>query len=258
MGFNVKTLVRKSVVAVAGIGLPSAALFLAALADHRPLTFESQESKTRELTPVFNRVVFADQNGRDVWMMQQSHHGLPAREDLWDETDRIAIAISRDETDGTKASFLQLEPASITSIESQADLSKVAGFKAPCGMCHNNGPRAIRPNFNSTAAPLSTWEKVRVFVWNLKIKSYGRTRVNPSPSEKAGSVPFRFTMPAAGTPLTVATCTVCHRDSGPFARGTLTRQNTPSIRFMVEQGFMPPLGIPLSDRDRRALSEFIE
>ena len=69
-------------------------------------------------------------------------------------------------------------------------------------------------------------------------------------------MPFRFEGPEANAPLKVRACVACHKDAGYPARGTLTRQNALSIRFLVEQGLMPPFGLPLSAAERAEIERF--
>lgn len=257
MSLNAKTWIYRSLVVFATLGSLSATLFLAALADRRVLTFESLESKTNALKPVFNRIMFSQGTSGDIWLMQQSHQGLPTSDHEWSTADLIAISITDSATGQQRATFLQLTPAPLEAHQDQVDLSKAEGFKAPCAMCHSNGPRVIRPNLKSADTPLSYWDRWRVFAWNLKIKSYGKVSVAPSPSESLGPVPFRFSSTAANKPLTVEACAICHKETGFLARGVLTKQNQPSIRFMVENGFMPPLGMQLPESDRRELMRFL-
>jgi len=247
----------KWVAGLAILGLPSAALFFAALADRRPIAFESEESLTNNGGAIFNRVTYQTEPEGDVWMMQQSHEGLPANDEQWSRVDRIAIRVQSHKSDGSTATFLQLAPGKFRDADGKPDLKEITGFRVPCGICHSNGPRVMRPKISSITAPLSTWDRWRVFVWNIKIKSSGRVNTIRSPSEDLGRVPFRFRSHEANAPITITVCTICHRDRGPLARGVLTRQNYLSIRFMVKRGYMPPLGLPLTDATRQQLLEFM-
>jgi hypothetical protein len=193
----------------------------------------------------------------DVWMMQQSHEGLPANDEQWSRVDRVAIRVQDHASEGPTATFLQLAPGKFRDVDGKPDLKEIAGFRVPCGICHSNGPRVMRPKISSITAPLSTWDRWRVFVWNIKIKSYGRVNAIRSPSEDLGKVPFRFRTSEANVPLTITACTICHRERGLLARGVLSRQNYLSIRFMVKSGNMPPFGLPLSDAIRQQLVEFM-
>lgn len=234
-------------------GLSLAAPLFAAWSDQTPLVFESRESKTHELKPVFNRVTFLPGIDEDLWIMQQSHDGLPEDPKSWNEKDRIAIRVEHGPAGRARVEFRQLQPGPPAA----AGFKDPIGFRAPCGMCHNNGTRALRPRFDSAAAAVSAWDRWRTFAWNLRIKLYGRVEVSRSPSEKLGEVPFRFQGAEANTPLHVKACVACHKETGYPARGTLTRQNALSIRFLVEQGLMPPFGLPLDPVDRESLRRFV-
>ncbi|MND00189.1 hypothetical protein D3C83_187150 [compost metagenome] len=58
--------------------------------------------------------------------------------------------------------------------------------------------------------------------------------------------------------LMVASCTKCHNESGRFARGYLTRQNSITIEHMVGEGNMPPLGFKITQSDREAIQRFMD
>jgi hypothetical protein len=132
---------------------------------------------------------------------------------------------------------------------------KPIGLKASCFLCHSNGPRAIRPNFDSKEIKVSYWDQARIQLWNLKIKSYGPMQSGaPVPSKK----PFRYEHPVANRVLKVESCTKCHNSSSIFGRGVLTKQNFTTIKFMVQNKLMPPAGFSLTEDDRGKLNEFTD
>ena len=69
--------------------------------------------------------------------------------------------------------------------------------------------------------------------------------------------PFRFRSAYENEELKVKTCMKCHKNTGFFARGHLTRQNMPTIKFMLERGYMPPLGISMTDEEKLKLQNFL-
>lgn len=219
--------------------------------DSRAILLESEESKTTKDGPVFNRIRWFPGKREDVWMMQQSHHGLAAVEEEWD---RLAIIIDKTRSPKT-ARFIQLEPGPLEWKEGL----KPKAFRVSCFMCHSNGPRAIRPNAASDQIRLSMGERLKVLAWNLRIKTYGR--VVPAEihevEDRTAVVPFRFRGNLENQRLQVKTCLHCHRESGVFARGALTRQNALTIQFMVSKGHMPPLGFSLSKEELGEVEDFI-
>jgi len=213
---------------------------------------ESKESKTTTGGPVFNKIKWFQFKDKDVWMMNQSHHGSLATAKSWD---RLAILV--DKTQSPKvARFYQFEPG---PLEWQENLPE-RPFKVSCFMCHNNGPRVIRPNYDSPFDPTSLKDKLKVFYWNLRIELYGRVLASSVHDERDQTQfpPFRFRSSYENEPLRVATCIKCHKESGFLARGLLRRQQMPTIKFMLESGQMPPLGFYLSSQEKQELELFLE
>lgn len=215
-----------------------------ALTDAAPVLIQSQESKTGEDRPVFNRISFQPGRDRDVWMMQQSHQGLTGDADLWD---RIAIVVQHDAR--RTAEFYQLEPGALVFDQDEKAVAK----KAQCFMCHPNGPRAIRPDQTNSQVKLTRWDRFRVQIWNLRIKTYGRV-VAPVQNLEAD---FRMQSKPANELLTVTACTRCHSDDGLVRRGHLTKQNFMAIDFMLRNNLMPPPGFFLDEKDRQVIQQFI-
>jgi len=226
------------------LGLLATALGFFLLMDKSPILIESEESKTLDLKPVFNKITWKPGFKKDIWMMKQSQHGTGFPDEKWD---RIAIVV--DKTKSPKqAEFYQLEPG---PLDWEAGLKKIE-YKVSCFLCHSNGPRAIRPQFDSNQAKLSFWNKMRISMWNLRVKTYGRVVA----SSKGGKVSFRYPGTSANKTLNSQTCNKCHSENGFLARGQLTRQNFMSIRFMVQNGHMPPPGFRLSRDEKSQILEF--
>jgi hypothetical protein len=216
-----------------------------------PILIQSLESKTVKGGPVFNkikRIAFTD---KDVWMMNQSHEGLTANPEKWD---RLAIVVSK--SSPKTARFLQLPPGPLEwtdELEKSRTPNRVA-----CFMCHSNGPRGVYPD--SQNLKVSAFSSLRLQLWNLRIKVAGRIQEDPrhAAEDEKLNIPYRFASKRDNEPLTVAVCMKCHRESGLFARGSLTRQNSIVIAHMLETKHMPPPGFALSDQDQLALSNFLQ
>jgi hypothetical protein len=178
---------------------------------------------------VFNRIAWYPGAERDLWVMQQSHDGRDVPFHSWD---RLAIEVDRTRS---VARFVQVEPG---PIERAAISAAPRPRRAECSMCHLNGPRVIRP-----LDALSAWDRGRLALWNLRIKTYGRVRSSEPVS-------------AENTPLPLKTCAKCHNDSA-WGRGQLTRQNEVTIRFMVREGYMPPWGFRMEESEKRELGLFL-
>ncbi len=216
-------------------------VFLAAFFDSTPVLFQSRESKTAEGIAVFNQISYKPGWDSDVWVMRQSHTGNDSDFTNWD---RIAIVV--DHEPKKSAEFFQLVPGEL-EFSQEAQIEK----RAACFTCHSNGPRAIRPDF--AAKDISGWDKLRLFLWNMRIKSYG-----PVSSEKQKDDPsFRWQVNIANDVLDVKVCVRCHNDKHMFGRGQLTRQNFPVIDFMLREGLMPPKGFALNARDKKEVLRFI-
>ncbi len=213
------------------------------------LFIQSRESKTVDGHAVFNRIRLISSTDKDVWMMNQSHYGSMAKAGDWD---RLAIVV--DKTRSPKvAQFYQFEPGPLEWKEGMV----TKPLRVSCFLCHSNGPRAIRPDFQSSVAGLSLIERGQTFVWNLRIKAYGRILPHPDLDRPTSETPFRFQGKLENQRLSVATCMHCHQESGLFARGELRRQNAIAIQFMVSSGAMPPLGMSLSEQEKKSIDEFI-
>lgn len=227
-------------------------LLVVAIDDSQEVFIESKESKTTTGGPVFNKIKWFQFKDKDVWMMNQSHHGSLVGEKSWD---RLAIVV--DKTQSPKiARFYQFERG---PLEWREGLNEKP-FKVSCFMCHNNGPRVIRPNYDSPFDPTGLKDKLKISYWNLRIKLYGRVLASPAHDDRDQSQlpPFRFRSSYENEPLQVATCIKCHKESGFLVRGLLRRQRVPTIKFMLESGLMPPFGFHLSSKEKQELEMFLE
>ncbi len=209
-----------------------------------PLQFQSAESHTLEDGPVFNRILYVPGLSKDIWMMQQSHQGAQLPHAEWD---RLAIVVDKS---SSTATFYQVAPGKLEWEENMP----AAPRRASCFMCHPNGPRAIRPEEGS----MTLAQKALVFAWNLRIKSYGRITAqgDPHSDHLPSSQPFRYSGGNREKPLEVAACIRCHHE-GTFGRGQLTYNARGSIKFLTEKGHMPPLGLEITETDKRQLWKFV-
>jgi hypothetical protein len=203
---------------------------------------QSRESKTATGGPVFNRVHFERREGKEIWMMQQSHHGALARDENWD---RLAIVV---DPRSRQARFYQFEPG---PLQWEGGMRQ-RPFRVACFLCHVNGPRAIRP---AGVFPLSLSDRLKVLAWNARIVLYGR--LLPDPENEKENSGFSFHKPFAREPLPLRACLVCHNDSA-WGRGKLLRQHFMPVRFLVNKGHMPPLGYGLSLDEERILERFFD
>ncbi len=228
-------------------------IYLALLtADQGPVLIQSIESKTIEGGPVFNEIAFFSESTQDIWMMNQSHHGMEAEKVSWD---RLAILIDK-KSYPKKVSFLQLPPGDLVWDENLKN--QKIDFKVSCFMCHSNGPRAIRANYEEYKTPLLA--KFKIALWNLRIKTYGLLEESEEHLllDQDLAVPFRHRLSADNLELQVKSCTKCHNGEDEwFSRNKLTSQNIMTIQFMVENELMPPPGHSVSEKDRKELEKFM-
>lgn len=232
-------IVTSSIIAT---GLLITGLYLV-ISDEQEVLIESFESKTIADQPVYNQIKYFSFKDKDVWMMKQSHHGFEYEKNKWD---RLAIVVSKGQQ-GKTAEFMQLPPGDLVWSD---DLPKHRiENRVACYMCHSNGPRAIRPA-DSTEAQLNWNEKVKIFFWNLKIKSYGQM-------SSEGQAPFRYQGKLENDKLIVKVCLYCHSEGHFYSRGFLKRQNAAAIQFMLKNKIMPPLGFSISEKEEKQIENFI-
>lgn len=215
--------------------------FLLLLVDQSPVLIESLESKTIEGTAVYNRIHFQFGLNQDTWVMQQSHQGLNKNFDEWD---KLAIVVDKSQTI-SQANFHQKSPGPIKLSSENQEID----FKVRCYACHANGPRAIRPNYNSTNAPLNLKNKIKIFYLNLIIKSYGHLSAQAgNPLNKDN---FKSTHPILQKSLQLNSCIQCHSSTG--IRSELKMEQYDTLKFLIEQKQMPPFPFKISEEDLRFL-----
>lgn len=211
--------------------------------ENSSIVFESEESRTLTGGAIYNEIKWFKQGSKDIWMMNQAQHGLG------NEQDRLAIIVENSFTPA-RVKFFQLAPGELKWTGNE----KVIGYKVPCYICHSNGPRAIRPVLNSLKTPVGWKNQVKIFLWNLKIKSYKNLKEHDD--QKRSS--FKRHGGFANERLKVATCTNCHKEKGLLARGFLTRQHKITIEHMLNKGHMPPIGFNLSDTEKAQIQRFLK
>jgi hypothetical protein len=252
-----RTAIKGRVILISGAGALIAGLLLCLGLDSRPILIQSIESKTKTGGPVFNRIAWTPGWKQDVWMMQQSHVGLAPPFHEWD---RLAIVVDKTRWPHT-ARFYQIEPGELRWNPAAA----VRPYRAACFMCHSNGPRAIRPDPRSDRVRMSAWNRARVALWDLRVKTYGHIAPDPvhDPALVDGAAvvagkltPFRYPGAFENEKLAVSTCLKCHNDKW-WGRGSLSRQNFIAIDFMVSNGIMPPPGFSLGADERKRVSRFV-
>jgi hypothetical protein len=224
---------------------------IAVLYSDQGITFRSLESKGPNDSAIYNKINWFTSKDKDIWMMNQSHHGLIQKTNTWD---RLAIIIDKTKSPKT-AQFFQLKPGDLNWTENPLTQE----LRASCYICHSNGLRAIRPDFSAPEIKLTWFEKSKIFLWNLKIKSYGRIVPHESHLEKYPNIKmqFKYFDDDANEKLQIKTCTKCHNDKYSFSRGSLTRQNGIAIQFMIKNGLMPPLNNSLSEVDQKEITKFL-
>lgn len=211
--------------------------------DQQEVLIQSLESRTSQNEAVYNKIKYIRQNDREIWMMNQSHAGLVADETKWE---RLAIIIQNNQV-----SFYQIEAGPLEW--SDELLKKQVPYRATCFACHNNGPRAIRPD--QEGVKLSFIDQTRIFFWNIRIKLYGHLSESSEMKmlDPSRQVPFKHRNEFDLQTLEAETCLKCHNEN---KRGRLTRQQSGTIEFMVKRGFMPPFG-SLNEKELKAINRFV-
>ncbi len=223
----------------------SSLLFMAVLGAScgKPLQITSEESKSAKGGKVINRIAFFQEGSKDIWMMHQ-------RDEKTTEWDRLAIVVDKKVKPHT-ARFYQFKPG---PLEWKENLPQEP-YRVSCFLCHPNGPRAIRPIEGTQTLA----EKSKTLMWNLRIKSYGRVVPHSSHADEDRTLvrPFRVAHPLENETLKLQSCTLCHKEDGLFARGSLTRQNALTIKHMVKSGHMPPWPVKMSKKEKQQLEMFL-
>ncbi|MFZ4714478.1 MAG: c-type cytochrome [Bacteriovoracaceae bacterium] len=185
-------------------------------------------------------------------MMNQSFDGIHGKN--WE---RLAIVVDKKKRPLT-ARFYQIKAGELKWSENLID--ERVPYRVSCYTCHANGPRAIRPVPESKKANLGFFEKAKLLLWNTRIKSYGRIHYDPTHDQEDLSLnpPFRDRSFKANDPLPVKTCLQCHQEDGLIARGALTRQHSDTIKYLVENKQMPPLGFSLTEAEKNQLVDYLK
>jgi mono/diheme cytochrome c family protein len=205
---------------------------------------ESRESKTASGHPVYNKISYVSGEYEDVWTMRQSHQGLSMPADKWDE---IRITVDKSQRPYL-ARFQQIQDG------------QEVEFKASCFTCHANGPRSIRPNYDSKDVNVDLIDRAKVVLMNLRMKAYGRVEVALENYKLRGEFreqPFKFFGKADMAPVQIKTCTLCHNSNGVLGRSVLQRQHAGTIRHLVGTGQMPPWPFTLSEAEKKELEDFL-
>lgn len=232
MSCSVKKLRIKIILSSLGLLLLGGTWFVSAF--NSWILIESTESQTADLDKVYNKINFQVSGKVDSWRMKQSHDGVHAKE--WDE---LEIKIDKSHSP-YQVSYHQYKDG------------KEAEYRASCYLCHANGPRLIRANYQSVSAPLGLRERVMIAAMNLRIKTYGRMNTVLSGNLKR-SVPLKYDGEMENTSLTVKTCVLCHNSNTPWGRGEIKRQHVNTVNHLVKKGQMPPWPFKLSDEEKLKL-----
>jgi hypothetical protein len=193
---------------------------------------ESIESKTNEGNSVYNKISFAQNQDQDIWYMQQSH-----KKGEWDQ-----LKIVVDKTQNPKRAYYY-----------QYKNNQEVKYRVSCFLCHANGPRAIRPNWESKEVNNNIKDKMVVALWNLKIKTYGKII---TPQNQHIDPPLKYSGKLDTTPLQIKTCQRCHGSENIFGRSALLRQQAGTMLHLVERGEMPPWPYKMSSEEKKYLKEF--
>lgn len=227
----------------------SSLLFVSCLSKTSEIMIQSKESKTIDGLPVYNSIKLIREKNKDIWMMNQSHFGQNPDPTM---LDRLVIIVDTS-TKPKSAEFYQLPPG---KLEWSDDLRlKKIDYKVSCFMCHANGPRAIRPDYEKLN--VSTLDQLKIKFWNYKISRYGRIKVNELETENSAT-PFRYKSELDNQKLNIKTCSKCHNEKDSPGRGLLVRQNLIAIQYLVEHQIMPPAGYEMSESEKMYLNRFIK
>jgi cytochrome c553 len=194
------------------------------------LQFQSDESKTKEGKPVFNKIKFTQEAGLDVWEMKQSHHGSSAAKEKWDH---IKIIVD------THASPM-------TVSYHQLNKGREVDYVANCLRCHSNGPRFIRP---SPDKPQTYQEALALSYWNAKIKSYGTVSLKRNPLAQKRQI--SLIRPQGDRLIKSKSCIRCHKKGG--ARAEVSTFQKGSILYLVKNKEMPPWPYKLTSQEESLL-----
>jgi len=250
------------------------------LLQKRIVVFESRESKDKSGQPVFNQIRFIQNSSDDLWEMRQLHPDKNKQSSVeldvtaFDKADFVSTSV----TDGKAgaalktAVFRQFEPSEWGAKRTERE------YSVNCGLCHSNGPRLVRPKWDSVIAPIGVLDALTIGVWNLRIKTYGliepvETFIGESESllktSKQRVVRFNLKGSSWKQPLQLESCSLCHGPKNKtfnlgwlvpeiLRRNVLTKQNFLSISHLTQEGSMPPPLHSLSSGDEERLGRFLK
>jgi hypothetical protein len=234
---------KKLVLIIMGPGIFLGLLLIKLWFSDSTVTFQSLESTTETGLPVFNEIKFLPGSETDIWIMRQSHKGLTSDHGTWD---RLAIVVNKSKAE---AKFYQLTSGEMNfSGEAEAQ-----PLKARCFACHSNGPRGIRPNYDSELIAPPFIQKLQVALWNLRIKTYGRIQSKEGLQFSTGTK-FKSDLPLLQTKLQLKSCTHCHSETG--IRNALSLEQIGTANFMIKNGIMPPFPFQISEEDQTKIAQW--
>ena len=236
----------------------------------KTIVIESRESKNNNDIQVLNRITYrrnSDKN-QDLWLMEQSHDDNAVAENskFFEQASFVSIAVDLDKNKNsdaqTVAHFKEHNPSGsaplpINHPKNAYPWPSEKKYSVACALCHSNGPRLIRPNWNSTRAPLSLTEKTFITLWNFRIKTYG-------PIKNTGYEGLHLPGEKWKKLLAVQSCTGCHKIENRnwipwfLTRKPLSRENFLSIRFLLNEGSMPPRLHKVTESDYAEIMSFLK
>lgn len=214
------------------------------LFNNTSIVIQSLESKTTKGHPVFNKISWSSQADKDVWIMNQSHDGLQAPLDKWD---KISIVVDK------------TEKPYVVSYQ-QYENGKEIELKASCFVCHANGPRIIRPDYESSEVKYSVKDRLVMNWMNFTIKLYGKVSIAANNFKLRGkfrTTPLRYFGKNDTDKLKVKTCMICHNSNTFWGRGELERQHMGTIKHLVQNKQMPPWPFKLNSSEEKEIENFI-
>jgi hypothetical protein len=227
---------KKSFMILSSLGAVVILLLSFVLYNEEGVLVESIESKTSEGMKVFNRIQLVSTVDKDTWLMKQNHS------DLVGEWDELKIEVDKKEKP-FKAYYYQMK----NGVQKN--------FRVACFKCHINGPRAIRANFNSTFVKNTYFEKLKILMWNFKIKHYGniQTPQNVKIYNEFRKIPLKYVGRKDNTTISSKTCNYCHGESSFMGRANLLYQQKETIKHLISNGEMPPWPFSMSKKEKNDL-----
>ncbi len=203
-------------------------VFILASCNSNFISFESKESKNQFNKNVFNQIKLKSTKYQDTWYMNQNH----TKNSFEDDFDQLKIIVDKK---NKKVNYYQFKD------------NKKVPFSVKCTLCHSNGPRTITPTSRSYEN-LTLNEKMILYYWNIKIKTYGKLINNQN------SLNFEDYY---NQPLTINSCTKCHNNDDYLSRGSLKRGNFLAIKYQLENNLMPPWPYTISEKEKFEIKKFL-